>query len=219
MPASGRVRVGRKPERGRYDRETIEAILDAAIVGHVGYVVEGQPYVTPTAVWREGDRLLWHGSSASRGIRVAREGSPVCVTVTHVDALILARSGFDHSMDYRSVMVLGTAHEISEPAEKLRSLESFMEHLFPGRWATLRPPTPRELKATSVLWVALDESSAKVRDLGPNEDPGDDPWPAWAGSIPIRVVAGSPLADAFVQDGLDPPALSPMLGLEAAEGR
>lgn len=211
-PASDRVRVRRKPDRGRYDRATIDAIIDAAIVGHVGYVVDGQPYVTPTSVWRQGDRLYWHGSSASRAIRVS-SGAPVCVTISHLDALVLARSGFDHSIDYRSVMVLGEAHEVSDEAEKCAALEAFMEHLSPGRWAGLRPATRKELKATAVLWVDLAESSAKVREGGPHDEPGDETWPMWAGTIPVRMVAGTPEPDEHVRDGFAPATLADALGL------
>lgn len=207
-PASDRVRLRRKPERGHYDRATIDAILDAAFLGHVGYVLDGQPYVTPTAVWRQGDRLYWHGSSASRMIRGTRMGARVCITVTHVDALVLARSGFDHSVDYRSVMVLGDAWEVQDEVEKSAALRAFVEHLYPGRWEQLRPAKPNELKATTVLWTDLTEASAKIRDLGAHDEPGDETWPAWGGSIPVRVVAGSPQPDGFVPDGMPPPTLS-----------
>ncbi len=207
-PATDRVRVRRKPERGRYDRATIEAIIDRAIVGHVGFVVDGQPYVTPTAIWRQGDRLYWHGSSASRTIRETKAGAPVCITVTQADALVLARSGFDHSIDYRSVMVLGRAHEVTDETEQLEALRAFIEHLYPGRWDELRPLTRQELKATTVLWVELAEASAKIRDIGAHDEPGDETWPAWAGSIPLRTVVGPPEPDPFVPAGQEPPRLS-----------
>jgi uncharacterized protein len=207
QPASDRVRVRRMPDRGRYDRATIDAILDAAIVGHVGYVVDGQPFVTPTAVWRQGDRLFWHGSSAGRALRATPDGTPVCITVTHLDGLILARSGFDHSLDYRSVMVLGTAHAVTDETDKLAALEAFMEHLYPGRWARLRPVTRTELKATSVLWTELTEASAKVRDHGYKDAPGDAAWPVWVGSMPLRTVAGPPLQLPGQPDDLEPPVI------------
>lgn len=210
-PPSDRTRVRRKPDRGRYDRATIDAILDAAVVGHVGHVIDGQPYVTPTAVWRQGDRLYWHGSSASRGVRAMRDGAPVCVTISHLDALILARSGFDHSVDYRSVMVLGAAHEVTDDAEKLAALEAFSEHLVPGRWAELRPATPAELKATSVLWVDLAEASAKVRDHGYVDEPADAHQPVWVGSIPLRTVAGAPVQLSGQPTDLPAPTLRPGL--------
>ncbi|MFN8620751.1 MAG: pyridoxamine 5'-phosphate oxidase family protein [Chloroflexota bacterium] len=214
-PPSDRTRVRRKPERGRYDRATIDAILDAAIIGHVGHVIDGQPYVTPTAVWRQGDRLYWHGSSASRGIRATRDGAPVCITVSHLDALIMARSGFDHSVDYRSVMVLGPAHEVTDDAEKLAALEAFTEHLSPGRWPQLRPATPTELKATSVLWVDLAEASAKVRGYGYVDEPADADQPVWVGSIPVRMVAGDPVQLPGQSPDLPVPALPAALTREA----
>ena len=142
-PASDRVRLRRKPDRGRYDRATIDGILDAAVVGHVGWVLDGQPYVTPTAIWRQGDRLYWHGSAASRMVRATRGGAAVCITATILDGLVLARSGLDHSVNYRSVMVLGRAYAVDDEAETLAALEAFVEHLYPGRWPELRPPTTR----------------------------------------------------------------------------
>jgi nitroimidazol reductase NimA-like FMN-containing flavoprotein (pyridoxamine 5'-phosphate oxidase superfamily) len=207
-PASDRVRVRRKPERGHYDRATIDAILDSAIVGHVGYLIDDQPFVTPTAIWRQGDRLFWHGSSASRMLRATKGGVPVCVTVTQVDALVLARSGFNHSLDYRSVMVLGRAHALTDETEVLDALRAFVEHLYPGRWDELRPTTRQELKATSILWTDLAEASAKIRDVGAHDDPGDETWPAWAGSIPLRTAVGTPEPDPFVPAGMTSPTLS-----------
>jgi nitroimidazol reductase NimA-like FMN-containing flavoprotein (pyridoxamine 5'-phosphate oxidase superfamily) len=207
-PASDRVRVRRKPERGHYDRSTIDAILDGALVGHVGYLIDGQPFVTPTAIWRQGDRLFWHGSSASRMLRATQGGVPVCVTVTEVDALVLARSGFNHSFDYRSVMVLGHANALTDETEILDALRAFIEHLYPGRWDQLRPPTRKELKATSVLWTGLNEASAKIRDVGAHDDPVDESWPAWAGSIPLTTVVGTPEPDSFVPGGMPSPTLS-----------
>jgi hypothetical protein len=215
-PPSERTRVRRLPKRGRYDRATIDAILDAAIVGHVGYVVDGQPFVTPTLVWRQGDRLYWHGSTASRAILESR-GRQVCVTVAHLDALVLARSGFHHSVDYRSVMVFGEAGEVTDEAEKLGALEAFIEHLFPGRWAELRPASRNELKATAVLWVELTEASAKVREGGAHDDPGDEKWPTWAGVIPLRAVAGPADPDEHVPPGMGPPALNAALGFDVGD--
>ena len=209
LPASERVRIRRKPDRGRYDRETIDAILDAAIVGHVGWVLDGQPYVTPTAIWRQGDRLYWHGSTGSRMVRETRHGAPVCVTATILDGLVLARSGLDHSLNYRSVMVLGRAHAIEAEAEALAALEAFFEHLYPGRWAELRPVTPQELRQTTVLWVELTESSAKIRAEGAHDEPGDETWPAWAGVIPVRLVTGAPEPEQSVPVGMPVPAHVP----------
>jgi len=204
-PPSDRVRVRRKPDRGRYDRATIDAILDEAVIGHVGYVIDGQPYVTPTSIWRTGDRLYWHGSSASRMLRATKDGAPVCVTASLLDGLVLARSGFDHSVNYRSVMVLGRAYAVEDEAEMLAALEAFIEHLFPGRWAQLRPPTRQELKATTVLWMDLGEASAKVRADGVHDEPGDETWPVWAGVVPVTMAAGEAEPDEFVPDDMDVP--------------
>ncbi len=203
-PPTDRTRVRRLPKRGRYDRATIEAILDAAIVGHVAWVADGQPYATPTAVWRQGDRLYWHGSAASRMLR-ATDGQPVCVTVTHLDGLVLARSGFNHSVNYRSVMVLGTAQLVTDDAETDAALDAFLEHLYPGRASTLRPMTAKERKATSVMWMGLDEASAKLRADINHDDAGDETWPAWGGVVPVRMVRGEPEPDAFTPDGMTAP--------------
>jgi len=203
-PPSDRVRVRRKPKRGRYDAATIHAILDQAIVGHVGWVRDGQPYVTPVNVWRAGDRLLWHASVGS-GMAMGLVGQPVCVTVSHLDSLVLARSATNHSVDYRSVMALGTAARITDERELAAALEGLVESLFPGRWAQLRPMTEAELRATAVFWISLDEASAKIRDTGLVDDPGDETWPAWGGTIPVRLVRGEPEPDPFVTDGMPPP--------------
>ena len=207
-PPSDRTRVRRLPRRGRYDRATIDAILDQAIVAHVGWTGEdGQPYATPTIAWRVGDRLYWHGSSASRMLR-ATDGRPVCVTMTHLDGLVLARSGFNHSVNFRSAMVLGTAHLATDPAEAESALAAFVDHLYPGRWATLRPMTAKERKATAVMWMDLDEASAKVRDDVNHDEPGDESWPAWAGVIPLHTAAGRPEPDPFVADGMSAPSVA-----------
>lgn len=203
-PPSDRTRLRRKPKRGHYDRATIDAILDAAIVGHVGWVRDGQPYVTPVNVWRSGDRLLWHASAGS-GMAMKLDGQPVCVTVSHVDSLVLARSATNHSLDYRSVMALGTARRLTDEREVDAALEGLVETLFPGRWATLRPMTDAERRATAVLWIDLSEACAKVRDSGLLEDPGDEGWPAWGGVIPVRMTRGEPEPDAHVPDGMPAP--------------
>lgn len=201
-----RTRVRRKPHRGHYDRATVDAILDASVIGHVAWALDGQPYATPTAVWRRGDRLYWHGSAASRMLR-ATDGRPVCITVTQLDGLVLARSATNHSVDYRSVMVLGTAHLETDAVVVEAALEALVEHLYPGRWAALRPMTDKERKATSVLWVDLSEASAKVRAEGSHDDPGDETWPIWAGVVPVRQVRGAPEPDEFVPDGMPEPAV------------
>lgn len=204
---TARTRVKRMPKRGSYDRRTVHAIVDAALVCHVGYVIDGQPYVTPTAHWRDGGRVYWHGSSASRMLRSLKPGGvPVCLTVTHVDGLVLARSAFNHSMNYRSVMAFGDAHLVEHPDHKLQALETFTNRLYPGRWAELRPATAQELKATTVLWLDLDEVSAKVRSGPPGDDAEDLAWPCWAGVVPMRTVMDAPIAEAHVPPGMPVPA-------------
>lgn len=199
-----RTRLRRTPKRAAYDRATVHAILDHGIVAHVGYVIHGQPYVTPTLYWREGEQLYWHGSSASRMLRHLRNGVPASLTVTHLDGLVLARSGFHHSVNYRSVMALGVARPVPD-ADRERHLETFMERLAPGRWAALRPPTVQEIKATSVLTMPLEEVSAKVRSGPPLDDEEDYDLPVWAGVVPLRTLAGPARPDPRLQDGIAPP--------------
>jgi nitroimidazol reductase NimA-like FMN-containing flavoprotein (pyridoxamine 5'-phosphate oxidase superfamily) len=202
---SARTRVRRMPARGHYDRPTVHAILDGGLICHVGYVIDGQPYVTPTGYWREGDRVYWHGSSASRMLRQQKEGIPVCFTVTHLDGIVFARSGFHHSMNYRSVMALGNAATVEGDAAKLAALEAFSERLAPGRWREIRPPTVQELKATTVLHMDLSEASAKIRIGDPVDDEPDYALPCWAGILPIRLAAGTPQPDARLPAGTAPP--------------
>lgn len=180
-------------ERGTYDRETIHAILDAATHCHVAHVVEGRPVATPTLHWRHEDRLYWHGSVASRMLNAHRGGGAVCVTATLIDGFVMARSGFHHSANYRSVMCFGTPEEVVDPAGKLAALERFMEHWFPGRWSTLRPPTRKELAATCVMSLPLTEASAKLRTGGPKDAAADLASPVWAGVIPLELKAGRPV--------------------------
>ncbi|MEI7743991.1 MAG: pyridoxamine 5'-phosphate oxidase family protein [Chloroflexota bacterium] len=203
-PASERVKVRRKPQRAHYDASTINEILDTAIVGYVGWVKDGQPYVTPTNVWRQGDRLYWHASVGS-GMAMSAVGQPVCVTVSHVDSLVLARSATNHSVDYRSVMALGVAQRSTDEVEIDAALEALIEGLCPGRWAQLRPMTDVERRATAVLWIPLDEASAKVRAAGLIDDPGDETWPVWGGVIPVAMVRGEPQPDEHVADGMPLP--------------
>lgn len=205
-PASDRVRLRRKPMRGRHDRATIDAIIDASVIGTIAFVQDGQPYAIPTNVWREGDRVYWHGSAGSRLLRVA-DGSPVCVTVFHLDALVLARSATNHSVNFRSVVILGTAHLVTEPAHAEHALEGLVESLYPGRWAQLRPMTEKERKETGVMYVDLGEASAKVRDEGAHDNEGDETWPVWAGVVPIATVRGEPEPDEFVQPGTAAPVV------------
>lgn len=212
QPPSDRVRLRRKPDRGRYDRATIDAILDAALIGHVGWVLDGQPFVTPTAIWRQGDRLYWHGSAGSRMICETKDGAAVCITATIIDGLVLARSGTNHSMNYRSVLVLGRAHVVDDEAAALEALEAFVEHLYPGRWAELRPATSKEISQTTVLWTALTEASAKIRADGAHDEPGDESWPTWAGVVPVSLVAGNPEPDEHVPAGMPAPIYLPPAG-------
>lgn len=199
-----RTRVRRLPERGAYDRSTIDAILDAMPVAHVGYSIDGQPFVTPTLQWREGDHVYWHGSAASRMLRVV-DGAPVCLTVTLIDGMVLARSAFHHSMNYRSVMLLGKAHAVTDPAEKEARLKTFVESQFPGRWDILRPVTAQEVKATTVLGMPIDECSAKIRSGSPHDDEADEALDIWAGVIPIRFEVLPPVADQHVHARRMPP--------------
>lgn len=202
---SERTRVRRMGKRGAYDAATVHAILDAALMCHVGYVVEGQPYVTPTAHWRDGDHVYWHGSSASRMLRTLGGGVDVCVTASLLDGLVLARSGFHHSMNYRAVMALGRAELVGGETAKLHALKAFSDRLVPGRWETLRPPTAQELKATTILRLKLDEASAKVRTGPPADDAEDYALPVWAGVLPLSVVAGEPVADPRLVPGTPVP--------------
>lgn len=190
-----RTQVKRLPKRGKYDRETVHAILDSAFVCHVGFNVEGQPFVIPTNYGRAGEVLYLHGSAASRMLRTLSEGVPVSVTVTHVDGLVLARSAFHHSVNYRSVVILGTARLVEDPAEKMEALRIFAEHVMKGRWDDVRQPTEQELKATTVLALPIEEVSAKVRTGGPVDDEADYALPVWAGVLPLETVAKEPVAD------------------------
>ena len=208
---SRRVRVTRLHERARYDREAVEAVLDAGLVAHLGFLSEGQPYVIPTLHARVGDAVYVHGSAASRTLRALRDGIPACLTVTLLDGIVLARSVFEHSMNYRSVVVLGTAVPVDEPDEKLTALEAFTEKLLPGRWAEARPPTRKELKATSILRLPLDEASAKIREGGPEDgDTPDAELDVWAGHVPLVVEARPPVPDPTLRPGIPvPPGVAP----------
>ena len=190
-----KTQVKRLPKRGSYDRESIYRILDEAIICHVGFAVDGQPYVIPTGFARIGDDLYIHGSSASRMLRNIAEGIDVCVTATLIDGLVLARSAFHHSMNYRSVVILGSAVLVDDPDEKNRALEAFTEHIIPGRWADVRWPNELELKATTVLRLPIEEASAKIRTGGPIDDEEDYALDVWAGVIPLSLEASRPVSD------------------------
>ena len=190
-----RTRVVREAERAVYDRETVYRILDEGFLCHAGFAVDGQPFVIPTSYGRKGASLYIHGSAASRMLRQFKEGVPVCITVTLLDGLVLARSIFNHSMNYRSVVVLGKATLVDDPEEKLEALRILSEHILPGRWADSRQPNERELKATSVLRVPIEEFSAKVRVGPPVDDEDDYAFPTWAGVVPLETIAGVPIND------------------------
>lgn len=194
IPVTERTKVRRLPKRGHYDRETIHAILDEALICHVGFVVDGSPVVIPTIHWREDDTLYVHGSSASRMLRSLKEGIDACVTVTLLDGLVLARSAFHHSMNYRSVVVFGKAREV-DGDEKLRALDSLVEHVMRGRSRDVRPPNEIEMRATTVLALPLDEASAKIRTGPPVDDDEDYALPVWAGVVPMKLTRGEPIAD------------------------
>src|SRR5271170_5130202 len=206
IPPTERTRVVREPHRGSHDRDAIYKILDEGFVCHVGFSVDAQPYVIPTMFARVGDTVYFHGSAASRMLRNLSEGLAVCLTVTLADGLVLARSVFNHSMNYRSVVALGKATLIDQPEEKLAALRAFTEKILPGRWNEARQPNEKELKATSILRLPLTEVSAKVR-VGPVEDDAPDyALPIWAGVIPLRVVAGAPIRDERCDLGIPLPA-------------
>jgi nitroimidazol reductase NimA-like FMN-containing flavoprotein (pyridoxamine 5'-phosphate oxidase superfamily) len=190
-----RTTLKRLPKRGSYDRDTIEAILDEGFICHVGFVSDGKPVVIPTGYARVGDRLIIHGSQASRMLRTLGQGIDVCLTVTLLDGLVLARSAFHHSMNYRSVVVFGRATLVDDPAEKVATLRALSEHMIPGRWDDVREPNEQEMKQTTVLSLPLTEASAKVRTGPPLDDVEDYDLPVWAGVIPLRMVAGEPFDD------------------------
>jgi nitroimidazol reductase NimA-like FMN-containing flavoprotein (pyridoxamine 5'-phosphate oxidase superfamily) len=199
---SERARVRRAPARADYDRETIDAILDEALVAHLGFVVDGQPYVIPTLHARVGDEVYVHGSAASRMVTMLGAGVPACLTVTLIDGLVLARSAFHHSMNYRSAVVLGRARFVEGPEERETALEAFTERLVPGRWAEVRPPSRQELKGTRVLALSLDEASAKVRTGGPVDDAEDHALDVWAGVVPLTVQQGAIEPDPLLREGI-----------------
>ena len=201
------TKVRRLPKRGAYDPQTIYSVLDAAIYCHVAHLIGKRPVATPTLHWRHGNRLYWHGSAASRMLRAGAAGGEVCLTATLVDGFVLARSGFNHSMNYRSAMCFGRPEEITDNAAKAVALEHFLERWFPGRWATLRPPTRKELAATRVLSMPIDEASAKIRTGGPHDPEKDVDWPVWAGVIPVHMEVGAAVAAEDYRVAAAPPAL------------
>jgi len=205
MKLTKRTEFRRLPGRGSHDWDTINAILDTGFLAHVGFCVDGQPYVIPTLYGRDGGKLYLHGSAASRMLGTLETGVPGCITVTLVDGLVLARSAFHHSMNYRSVIAFGTAHRIDEPAQKTRALRIISEHLIAGRWNDVRKPSENELKATAVLEFAIEEASAKIRTGPPLDDEEDYSLPVWAGILPLSLEAKSPVSDFRLRDGIEVP--------------
>ncbi|HEV7797043.1 MAG TPA: pyridoxamine 5'-phosphate oxidase family protein [Pyrinomonadaceae bacterium] len=206
FPQTERTRLKRLPKRGIYDRELVYGILDEGFICHVSFAVAGQPFVIPTGYARVDDRLFIHGSQVSRMLRTLAQGVDVCVAVTLVDGLVLARSAFHHSVNYRSVVIFGNATVVEEKEAKLAALFAFSEHVIPGRWNDVRAPTEPELKATTVLSLALDEVSAKVRSGPPIDDDEDYALNVWAGVLPLRIIAGAPINDPRLPESIEPPA-------------
>jgi hypothetical protein len=204
LSVTDRTRLRRLPKRGTFNRGDIYRILDEGFVCHVAFVADGHPYAIPTGYVRVDDVVYVHGSAASRMLRTLAAGIDVCVTVTLVDGLVLARSAFHHSMNYRSVMILGTARLVDDPEEKRAALRAFTNHIVPDRWNGLRPVTDQELAATSVLKVAIEEASAKVRTGPPVDEDEDLTWPVWAGVIPLSLQRGTPVPDGHVPAGTAP---------------
>lgn len=205
LKPTGRTTVKRLPKRGNYERETVNQILDEGFVCHVGFVVDNSPVVIPTGYGRLGDELYIHGSAASRMLRTLREGIDVCVTVTLVDGLVLARSAFHHSMNYRSVVIFGKARVVEDEGEKMKALHVFTDHVMLRRWEETRQPTPNELRATLVLTLSLNEASAKIRTGPPIDDEEDYELPVWAGELPLRLATGKAVPDPRLLDGIELP--------------
>ena len=205
-PPSERTRVRRLPERGVYERDAIDAIVDEALICHLAYVQDGEPRVIPTIHARVGDTLYVHGSNASRTLRLTKAGAPVAAEVTLLDGLVLARSAFHHSMNYRSVVVYGRAREVTDPTEKFEAQRALVEHVVPGRSSDARLPNDRELDQTTILAIPMDEASAKVRTGPPKDEDEDLELPVWAGVLPLTTVPGEPEPDPLLPTGIDPPA-------------
>jgi len=205
FPVTERTQVRRLPKRAVYDREEVYRILDEGLVCHIGFIADGKPVVIPTGYGRKDDTLYIHGSTASRMLRALGQGVEVCVNVILLDGLVLARSAFHHSMNYRSVVIFGTASKIEDPAAKLEALRTFTEHVAPGRWQEIRQPSEKELQATTVLALPLAEVSAKVRTGPPLDDEEDYAWPVWAGVLPLGIQLGKPIPDERLPEGIDIP--------------
>ena len=215
---TARTRVKRLPKRASYDREVINELLDTALVCHVGFAIDGQPYVIPTLQVRIGDRLYIHGSAASRMLGNAAANTPLAVTVTHIDGLVMARSAFHHSVNYRSVVILGTATLVTDHAEKLAVMKGLIDHVAPGRWDHIRQPNEKELDATSVLSIPIDEASAKIRTGGPIDDEADYTMLVWAGQIPLSLGTLAPIADSRLDPAMPIPSHVSEYRLPGARG-
>lgn len=205
FPETKRTKLKRLPKRGHFDRETVYKILDEGFICHVGFVVDGHPVVIPTGYARVDDKLYIHGSQASRMLRTLANGVDACVTVTLIDGLVLARSAFHHSMNYRSVVVFGRAVLVDDPEEKMTALVALSEHIIRDRWKDIREPNDVEMKLTTVLELSLEEASAKIRTGPPLDDEEDYSLPMWAGVIPLKLTAGAPIDDPRLTDGIEPP--------------
>ena len=205
MNLSKRTELRRIPDRGSHDWIAINQILDAGFLAHIAFCVDRQPFVIPTLYGRDGERLYLHGSAASRMLRELKTGIPACVTVTLVDGLVLARSAFDHSMNYRSIIAFGSARKVVDPQQKLKSLRVISEHLIAGRWADVRGPSEKELKATTVLEFSIEEASAKVRSGPPRDDESDYGLPVWAGVLPLEIKSRPPIPDDKLVEGITLP--------------
>jgi uncharacterized protein len=204
LTPTDRTRLKRLPQRGCYDVDIINGILDEAVICHVAFVVDGQPFAMPMAFGRIGDQLYVHAASVARMIRGAADRLDLCVTVTHVDALVLARSAFHHSMNYRCVIAVGAARLVADPIEKQAALRAIVNHVVPGRWEEVRPPSPQEMKATGVLALTLSEASAKIRTGGPIDDDADYQRPVWAGIVAVNTFYGQPVDDGRLRAGVAP---------------
>ena len=205
MNLTTRAELRRIPDRGSHDRKTIDSILDAGFLAHVGFCLDGQPFVIPTLYGRDGERLYLHGSAASRMLRELETGVAACVTVTLVDGLVLSRSAFDHSMNYRSIVAFGTARKVVGREQKVQSLRVISEHLIAGRWAEVRGPSEKELKATTVLEFSIEEASSKVRSGPPLDDESDYGLPVWAGVLPLEIKSSPPIPDDKLVEGITLP--------------
>lgn len=206
---TSRSQVRRRPQRGHYDEAAVYGVLDAGIMAHVGYVIDGQPFVTPTAYWREDRKLYWHGAAASRMLATVAEGAPVCVTVSFLDGFVVGRSGITHSLNYRSVMAFGRARLVSDLAEVRAAMDAFIDRLYAGRPLKLRPTTDDELRRIALVEMEIEEASAKIKDTGVTDLPADDAWAAWCGVFPVETRIGAPLPEPGMGGGPPTADLAP----------